>query len=270
MFGWWQRWRSRREAQTAHDQPIPADLWGTTVARYPFIANRPADELEHLREMARIFLLRKRFTGVHGLEVTDEMAIAVAAQACLPVLHLGLDVYDGFVGIVLHPSQAIARRQRMDDTGVVHEYEEWLAGEAMQGGPMMLSWPDVRDAGLFCAEGYNVVIHECAHILDMQDGAADGCPPWPDAKLGHAWHASASRAWSELLHQINEGLRPWLDEYAAHGPEEFFAVLVESFFVSPHEFQQVYPELHFLFVQYFRQDPASYPAFSLPKPKSQL
>ena len=84
MFAWWHRWRARRETQTAQAQPIPADLWAATVARYPFIAQRPAEEQARLRELARIFLLRKRFAGAHGLVVTDDMAVAVAAWWFLP------------------------------------------------------------------------------------------------------------------------------------------------------------------------------------------
>jgi len=259
MFDWWHRWRARRETQAAQAEPIPADLWATTVARYPFIAQRPADEQARLRELARIFLLRKRFAGAHGLVVTDEMAVAVAAQACLPMLALGLEGYDGFVGIVLHPAPAKVRRQHLDATGVMHEYDEWLAGEAMQNGPLMLSWPDVRDAGAFGHEGYNVVIHECAHVLDMQDGLANGSPPWPTVALQQAWHDAATRAWEALRHDVREGWRPWLDPYAAEAPEEFFAVSVEAFFVNGRGFAEAYPELHALLVQFFRQDPARYP-----------
>ena len=118
------------------------------------------------------------------------MAVAIAAQACLPILHLGLQWYDGFKGIVVHPDVVRARREHVDDIGVVHHYEEELAGEAMSGGPVMLSWRDVEQADESAQWGYNVVIHEFAHVLDLRDGASDGIPPLPDRQSRDHWAAT--------------------------------------------------------------------------------
>ena len=143
----------------------------------PFLAERSASDLKQLRRLATLFLNEKEFTGIGGLIVTDEMAVSIAAQACLPVLRFGLAPYRGFVGIVVHADEVVARRSTTDDDGIVHEYDEVLTGEAMEGGPVMLSWRDVSQAGSTAEWGYNVVIHEFAHVLDMGDGAADGVPP---------------------------------------------------------------------------------------------
>src|SRR5690606_11697767 len=138
MLGWLRGLRAPR--------PIPEQAWRATLARYPFLAAaRPAVDLERLRRLAAEFLRDKEFHGAHGFVITDEVALAVAAQAVLPVLQLpgGLHWYDDFVGIVIHPSEAVARRRTTDEAGVVHEYDEVLAGEAMDRGPVMLSWQDV-------------------------------------------------------------------------------------------------------------------------------
>ena len=171
MTGWWQRWRRKRSLAR---RAIPDELWRLTLARFPFLAARDATDLAELREMATLFLDRKEFAGAHGLAVSDEMAVAIAAQACLPALKLGLHWLDGFVGIVVHEDAVVARREVEDEDGVVHAYDEELTGEAMSGGPVMLAWRDVDDAGLSAAEGYNVVVHEFAHVIDMRAGVTRG------------------------------------------------------------------------------------------------
>jgi Mlc titration factor MtfA (ptsG expression regulator) len=201
VIGTFRRWR---EAQILRRRPIPDALWRDTLARYPFIAARVSSDLDELRRLATLFLARKQFHGAGGFEVTDAVAVAIAAQACLPVLHLGLDWYDGFVGIVVHEDEVRARRQVMDEDGVVHEYDEWLTGEAMEGGPLMLSWHDVRDAGNTAEMGYNVVIHEFAHVIDMRDGLADGIPPLPDRAARGAWASMLEREIGRLEQRLDQ------------------------------------------------------------------
>ena len=136
------------------------------------------ETLARLRTMASLFLDQKEFTGVGGFVVDDHMALSIAVQACLPILELGIEQYDGFVGIVVHADSVVAQRTSTDDDGIVHHYEEVLAGEAMEGGPVMLSWADAAShPGHSDIEpAFNVVVHEFAHVLDLRDGAADGVP----------------------------------------------------------------------------------------------
>ena len=235
---------------------IPDDLWRLTLARYPFVNWRTTDELLALRRLATLFLARKEFSGAAGFEVSDEIAVAVAVQACLPVIHLGLDAYDGFVGIVMHADEVVARRQRTDDDGVVHEYDEPLAGEAMDGGPVMLSWQDVAQAGESAQWGYNVVVHEFAHVLDMADGAADGMPPLPDRAARAAWAEVLNAGYQRLADALDAGQDTLLDPYAAESIDEFFAVASETFFVAPHDLIEEHPDLYRLLAGYYRQDPA--------------
>jgi hypothetical protein len=248
MFGWL---RPRRAARA-----VPEPLWQGVLRRYPFLGARPADQLERLRMLAGEFLASKEFHGAGGFVITDEVALAIAAQAVLPVLHLGLPWYDDFVGIVVHPDEVLARRTATDEDGVVHAWDEVLAGEAMDGGPIMLSWSDVQAAGASAAQGYNVVVHEFIHKIDMRDGQPDGCPPLPSA--------AARAAWLEVMQTQYEAFReaviiaerfggetPWLDAYGAQSIDEFFAVACEAYFVNRERFSREFPPLTALFDSFF-------------------
>ena len=236
---------------------IPEALWLHTLRRYPFLALRSAAELQQLRTLVGQFLKHKEFAGAHGLIVTDEMAVAIAAQACLPVLHLGLRWYDDFTGIVVHPGAMLARREMTDPAGVVHHYKEALLGEAMQGGPVTLSWQDVAASGDLAEQGHNVVIHEFIHKIDMRDGAADGCPPLPSRKAHAAWRDVMQAAYDAFCEQVAMAERfgaapPWLDAYGATAPAEFFAVASEAYFVNRERFTQDFPGLTALFDRFFK------------------
>ncbi|WP_309682936.1 zinc-dependent peptidase [Polaromonas sp.] len=235
---------------------ISQPLWQATLAHYPFLARRPPAELAQLRLLASRFLAQKEFSGAHGLEVTDAMAVAIAAQACLPVLHLGLKLYDDFKGIVVHPGAMLARRETTDAAGVVHRYSEVLAGEAMQGGPVTLSWQDVAASGGRAERGYNVVIHEFVHKIDMRDGSANGCPPLPGRAAYAAWRAVMLPAYEAFCEQVAMAQRfggepPWLDAYAATAPAEFFAVTSEAYFMNRPRFAQDFAPLAELFDAFF-------------------
>ena len=253
-----QRWRAHREARVLARRAIPDRLWQLTLARLPFLARRSTDDLAELRRLASLFLDSKEFTGANGLVVDDAMAVCIAAQAVLPVLRFGLAPYDGFVGIVVQPDEVVARRETLDADGLVHAYDEVLAGEAMDGGPVMLSWRDVADAGESADWGYNVVVHEFAHVLDMGDGAADGVPPLPSAEARRQWLEVLMPAYDRHGEEVACSYDTLLDPYGAHAPEEFFAVASETFFVAPNALRAEHPALYGLLARYYRQDPAAF------------
>lgn len=258
---WWRAPLARldawREQRALDRRAIPDDLWALTFARLPFLARLDDDERAELRRLCSLFLDRKEFHGVGGLEVTDDMALLIAAQACLPVLRLGLHLYDGFVGIVVHPDEVVAQRSVMDEDGVVHEYEENLTGEAMSGGPLMLAWSDVQDAAEAADWAYNVVIHEFAHVIDMAaEGLADGVPPLPDAAARERWIEVIDGSYEAFCALVDDGVDTVVDPYGAEAVEEFFAVAVEAFFVAPQPFRRESPAMYELLAGYFRQDPA--------------
>ena len=253
----WNRLRVRRERAAVRRRAIPDDLWKRTLIRYPFLQRRaPADAAE-LRRLTSLFLDRKEFNAAGGLKLTDAMVVAIAAQAVLPVLRLGLARYDRFVGIVVHPEQVVARRAVADEDGVVHEYDEVLSGEAMEGGPVMLSWHDVRSAGRSAETAYNVVIHEFAHVLDMEDGLADGVPLLPPELPLREWTNTLGSEFEAFVQRVQAEEPTALDPYGSQGEEEFFAVASEAFFVSPVPMKEEHPALYGVFVRFYRQDPAA-------------
>ena len=252
---WLKRWRDTRILSR---RAIPDALWALTLARFPFLSWRSPADIARLREMTTLFLADKEFTGAGGLVVDDEMGVSIAAQACLPVLELGLHWYDGFMGIVVHADAVLAQREVTDDAGVVHAYEEELTGEAMHGGPVMLAWRDVAEAGMSAEAGYNVVVHEFAHVLDMRDGEANGVPPLPDRAAHAQWVAALTAEYDAFCARVDAGDDTLLDPYAAEAPEEFFAVAAEVFFVAPRDLRAEHPRFYATLRGFFKQDPASH------------
>lgn len=253
---WWQALQRAKRASVLKRRSIPEPLWRLTSMRYGFLARLGVADLAELRNLATLFLAEKEFHGARGLQVSDEMAVSIAAQACLPVLRLGLDWYSAFKGIVVHADAVVAQREITDDTGVVHEFEEELSGEAMEGGPVMLSWRDVEGGGESADWGYNVVIHEFAHVLDMRDGVADGIPPLPDRAARDRWLTVLDAEYRAFCEAVDAGEETLLDPYGAESPGEFFAVAAEAFFTLPNETQLEHPDLYALLAGFFQQEPA--------------
>lgn len=253
MFGKLINWlRGKQEAAA-----LPDALWQSTIAELPFLAALNADEQNRLRRLSEAFLAEKEFTTAGGLQLTDAMCVSIAAQGCLPILNLGLDIYRGWVGIVVYPDEFVIPRSVEDEFGVVHEYDDVASGEAWAGGPLLISWRDVQMAG----SGYNVVIHEFVHKIDMLSGAPDGCPPLP-ANLSHeVWEDTLLAAYDDFCQAVDaaeaSNEETLLDPYAAENPGEFFAVMSESFFETPQQLQQIYPALYRQFTAFYRQEPAA-------------
>lgn len=276
---WWRvwlnsRWGRRLQRCVGLAPEIPLSLWLQVKQHHPFLARLSHTEDERLRQLCQGFLASKEFHGAHGLHVTDAMALSVAQQACLPLLHWGpnaLDWYGDFVGVVLQPGEVLAPREVTDEAGVVHRYHEPLLGEAMHAGPVMLSWPEVNGSVASLHAGHCLVIHEFAHKLDMhgkaQHEAPDGCPPLPPGFMGQRSKAQARVLWRTTLYDAYQGFsrrvalaerfggpRPWLDSYGAHSPAEFFAVACEAYFVQPERFAAEWPSLWPLLQAFFHPD----------------
>ena len=242
-MGWLTEWRRRRVLQKHR---IDDALWQRATRPLAFLPPAPK-----LRELALLFLAEKDLVGAHQLEVTDVMRVSIAAQACLPILELGLDWYAGWHGVVVYPGDFRVRRREIDEDGVVHEWEDDLAGEAMPGGPVVLSW----DAAAH-DPAINVVIHEFAHKLDMLNGEADGVPPLHAGMNRRAWLAVFEEAYEGFCDAVDRGKDTWLDPYAAEHPSEFFAVISEAFFREARETKRRYPDVYEQLARFYRQNPA--------------
>jgi Mlc titration factor MtfA (ptsG expression regulator) len=237
---------------------IPDAFWQALLKDYPFLAWRTPAEQARLRELCAQFLRHKEFHGAQGFAVRDPIALAVAAQACLPVLQLGLRAYRGFVGIVMHEGPVRAQREWVDEHGLVHQWEEELVGEAMGDGPVMLSWHEGAAPG---SEGggtaFNVVIHEFVHILDGLDGELDGVPPLPTGARAD-WQETLQAAFDRFDERRACGYDSVMDAYGAQDVAEFFAVSSEAFFTQAWAFRDEQPALYRLYAGYYRQDPAAW------------
>lgn len=244
-----------RGSQTA--VTLPDDLWRDTIAGLPFLASLSDEENNRLRALCEGFLAGKEFSTAGGLELTDAMCVSIAAQGCLPILNLGLDYYRGWVGIVVYPDEFVIPRSVEDEFGVVHEYTDIASGEAWEGGPLLISWRDAQMAG----DGYNVVIHEFVHKLDMLNGPPDGIPPLPAGLSRQLWEDTLLAAYDDFCALVDEAEAldqdTLLDPYAAENPGEFFAVMSETFFEAPQILREEYPALYENLSAFYQQDPAT-------------
>jgi Mlc titration factor MtfA (ptsG expression regulator) len=250
MFEFFEKWRRQREPRTA---PLDEFLWRRVTARLPFLHGLSAAETQRLKEYASRFLQEKEMHGARGFVLTDAVRLSIAVQACLPVLNLGLEAYRGWVGIVIYPGEFKVRREETDDSGVVHEYDDALSGEAWPGGPVILSWQDVT----LGEAGYNVVIHEFAHKLHMSGGDMDDFPAPHAAMPRERWLETWDAAYDAFCAEVDRGVDTVIDPYASEQPAEFFAVMSEAFFTLPQAVRSLYPALYAQLALFYKQDPVT-------------
>jgi len=250
--GWFKNRRRRRIVATAPRDHLP---FAETAARLPVLGGLDSAETARLFDLVVLFLNEKSFQGARGIEVTPAMAVSIAAQACLPVLNLGFDSYDGWSDIVVYPDEFVPEREVRDDAGVVHVTRNPLVGEAWLGGPVILSWNEVEAERAARADGFNVVVHEFAHKLDMRSGNANGCPPLHRGMSQATWARAFVPAYEDLCRRADQGRYCALDPYATESPGEFFAVASEAFFEIPHRLKRCYSEVYEQLRQFYLQDP---------------
>jgi Mlc titration factor MtfA (ptsG expression regulator) len=244
--------RQWRRSRIVRKSPVPAALWDETLARYRFLTGLTAAERERLRNLVTVFLHEKQIQGAAGLEVSDAMRVSIAVQACILLLCLPDEWYDGWVEVVLYPDEFMPEVEWEDEFGVVHVGKEIRAGEAWLQGPVILSWADI---GEDFADGVNVAIHEFAHKLDMLNGDADGFPPLHPGMERARWTAVFSAAYADFCRRIDRHEATKLDPYAAESPGEFFAVMSEAFIERPEIVRADYPDVYAQLSAFYRQDP---------------
>ncbi|WP_020676802.1 zinc-dependent peptidase [Geopsychrobacter electrodiphilus] len=212
-----------------------------------------------LRALILVLLEEKNWEGCGGLDLTDEIRITIAAQACLLLLGLPHDYYRNVESILVYPSTVVIPEHT---PGVFERVSAPVAtavpilGQAIAGGAVILVWDAVKRGARHPEQGHNVVYHEFAHKLDMLDGAADGTPPLADRKQLDEWVAVCSREFQRLKILTEKGQRSFLDAYGASNEAEFFAVATEEFFDRPLALIEHAPDLYQVLGAYYRQDPA--------------
>lgn len=248
--------RRRREALRA--EPFP-EAWRALLRKnVPHTARLTASERDELEQLTRIFLAEKTFEGCGGLELTDEIRVTIAGQACLLLLNRETDIYPDLETVLVYPRayRAPARRQL---GAVVIEGEEARLGESWSRGMVVLAWDHVSTAGHHLGGGHNVVLHEFAHQLDAEGGAVDGVPELESSARYVGWAQTFGEEFQELTQRLHDGLRSDIDPYRATSPPEFFAVVTEMFFERPRALQRRHPELYAELAAFYCQDPAAGP-----------
>jgi len=242
---------------------ITDTLWDWVIAKHPIFGGLSGDELLRLRVASGRFLSSRQFLTDEGVSADERLYLSIACQACLPILELQLRYYRGWSTIVLVKEEFRVESSETDDAGVVHESEDEASGQFLALGSIILSVADVDASGW--GDGYNVVIHEMAHVLDRGNGALDGSPALHRGMQQHDWTEAFTAAYTDFQQSVDGRRRPrsrstrsrdLIDPYAAESPEEFFAVLSELFFETPGTLLSAYPDVYRQLSLFYRQDPA--------------
>jgi Mlc titration factor MtfA (ptsG expression regulator) len=238
--------------------PVPAPTafdWDVALA-LPLFDGLSGAERQRLLELAKRLLQGKVFSPAADADPSGTDIALIVTQAALPILHLGSSWYQGWNEVVLYPAEFAHEGDEVDEMGVVHQVRHVRAGEAWEGGPLILALDSVRASGIL--DGYNVVIHEFAHKLDMNNGTVNGFPPLHgdmDAKTWSTVFDSAFQDFRRQLQAMQDEDESEIDPYAAESPAEFFAVFSEYFFEWPALVHKTYPAVYEQMRRFYRQDP---------------
>ena len=250
-FGVLKRLRRKRAAQ----RPFPETWEQILRTGFPRFGKLSAEDQAELRDLIKIFLAEKEFEGAAGLEITDDIRVTIAAQACMLLLHRETDIYPGLYSIVVYPRDYIVNASQRAPDGVVSETMQIRRGETAARGAVVLTWDAARRGASDVHDCRNVVFHEFAHQLDAQDGAFDGTPILRDRSMYIAWARVLGDEFSALRDRVQTHQPTDLDPYGATNPAEFFAVVTECFFQSPKQFRERHPELYDELRGFYQQDP---------------
>jgi len=248
-------WLKKRRRNLIAQKPFPQEWLVILQKNMPFYNHLPdADKTELQRHML-IFLAEKRFEGCAGLEVTDEMKVTIAAQACILLLHRKTDYYPGLYSILVYPNAFVIHRPHHTESGLIAEGPQVLLGESWHRGSVVLSWDDVVHGAADIHDGQNVVLHEFAHQIDQSGGKGDSTEVLKSRTRYLAWARVLRKDYENLRSAAMQNRHDLLRDYAATNPAEFFAVATEYFFEKPKELKRRHPELYDELKQFYQQDP---------------
>lgn len=256
-------WRRRRILEK---HPIPDELWDKGLELVPALDDLSDEEVEKLRDLVTVFLHDKEFESAGGFELDDRVRVVIACLCCLVILELDLDAYAQLKSIIVYPGEFKTRHEHVDEHGIAHVDERAQSGESAPEDGIAVSWADVVESVQDPYDGYNVVVHECAHKLEMLSGGdADGNPPLHAGMDAEKWRAVFAKALEHFEWEVDHGGETQLDAYGAESPSEFFAVMTEAFFESPDILVEEYPEVYEQLKLFYRQDPLT----RMPPPESE-
>ena len=245
-------------------RPLPNEWLKIIRIRVAFFVRLAAADQSELLDHAQIFLAEKRFEGCAGLEITDEIRVTIAAQACLLLLHRKTDYFPRLLTILVYPSTYMVDEQRHVEGPIWEDAKTVRLGETgRQMGTLVLAWDAVKAGAADPSDGKNVVLHEFAHQLDFENDAADGAPILATREQQLTWREVMRTEFASLRAADETGIPTLLDTYGATNPAEFFAVSTEAFFERPRMLRAHHPKLYAELQRYFQQDPIEFSAEEL-------
>jgi Mlc titration factor MtfA (ptsG expression regulator) len=246
-------WRRQRIVR----RPFPAAWRDIVRSHVPLARELPAAQQLRLKKHIQVLLAEVPFIGCAGLQVSDEMRVTIAAQAAFLLLGRG-GSFGNLREVLVYPDHFVVPRHQPGAGGVVHEGRDVLAGQSWQRGQVIVAWDAARDGAADAHDGANVVMHEFAHQLDQDTGAANGAPYVGRGALQQAWARVMSQEFDALQDRLARAEPGLIDSYAATSPAEFFAVATELFFERPDALATERPALYEQLKRCYRLDPASW------------
>jgi len=250
-------WAEQRRARLQR-RPFPPAWREILQRRMPYFRQLPADLQLQLKKNIQVFIAEKPFIGCAGLEISEEMRVLVAAQASLLLLNRRAGFFPNLRQVLVYPGAFVVDRIRNDGAGLQREGREVLSGESWQQGQVILSWDDVLAGAATPGDGHNVVIHEFAHQLDQENGAANGAPFLGRRERYARWAAILGLAFAQLQSNVARGEPTLIDPYGATSPAEFFAVVSEVFFEQPQQLAAEQPALYGELAGFYHVNPLSW------------
>jgi hypothetical protein len=255
----WLFGRKGRRRERIIGEPFPEPWLGLLRLCVPFYERLSTDQQRRLRQTVQIFIAEKQFLGCAGLRITDEIKVTIGAEACVLLLGVPhLDVFPRLREVIVYPHDFTETTDAIGPDGRRYEIRKTRAGEAWRRGPVVLAWNSVRRSVASPQDGYNVVYHEFAHVLDLQNGSADGMPPLESADRVETWNKTFYPAFDAFVRQTRQGRSTFIDPYGADHPAEFFAVATEHFFEQPGRLRKNHPALFGLLADFYHLDPTQW------------
>lgn len=246
-----------QQRQRLMGESVPVE-WIACIEKNIPLYNRLPDELKtQLHGLINIFLDEKSFIGCGELEITDEIKVTIATQACILLLNRKTRFYPKLKTIYVYPHTYVAN-DLMNDDGLIVEGKSVRLGESWQNGPVVLTWDSITGGARNIQDGHNVVLHEFAHQLDQEDGDADGAPIMENRSCYRSWAAVLGEEYERLCSKTRGRQRSVLNKYGATNPAEFFAVATEAFFEKPKQMHKRSPDLYEELKTYYKLDPLNW------------
>ena len=221
------------------------------IPQYKNLSSKDKKKIEH---SILIFVYTKEFIGV-DLEITDEMKIVIGFYACLLLLHIDTkNCYENLSTIIVYPTTVMTTKESYID-GIYSKEKLFIDGQS-SNDTVVLIWDDIKRE-IIHPRHSNVIVHEFAHEIDFMDGKIDGIPPLEKSKYNEWTHTIFKDF--DTLQKITKKDRDWgrykfIGKYAATNEAEFFAVISERFFESPHSLKIKFPELYNELKNFYKTD----------------